>query len=156
MVRVVNGRLLPTFLPYFPIEEGNTTWEELMKNLDKTQQRIELSLQQFKASLSRSSTSRIKERLGISTSEVSKSLYKEFGLEGDKSTITDQHTRDHEASPNQLPDGSPKEDETIFTSSLLPYENLDQDDSHIAPMRLHVENKVEEHAKREHHLDSQV
>ena len=94
--------------------------------------------------------------MGISTNEVSKSLYKEFGLEGDKSTITDQHTRDHEASTNQLPDGSPKEDETMFTISLPPYENFDQDNSHIAPMRLHVKNKVAEHEKRQHHLDSQV
>ena len=125
-----------------------------MKNLDKRQQRIELSLQQFKASLSRSSTSRIKERLGISTNEVSKSLYKEFGLEGDKSTIMDQHTRDHEANKTQLPDGTPKEDETIFTTFLPPYENLDQDDPHIAPVRLHIKNKVEVHVKGGHPLDS--
>ena len=128
MVRVINGRLLPTFLLASPIEEGNPNWEELMKNLDKTQQRIELSLQQFKASLSRSSTLRLKEILGISTNKVSKSLYKEFGLEGDNSTIMDQHTRYHEASTNQLLDGSPEEDETMFTSFLPPYENLDQDD----------------------------
>ena len=44
----------------------------------------------------------------------------------------------------------------MFTSSLPPYENLDQDDSHIAPVRLHVENKVEVHEKGEHPLDSQV
>ena len=61
MVRSVNGRMLPTFLPTSPIEEGKPDWEELMKNLEKRQQRIELSLQQFKASLSRSSTSRVKE-----------------------------------------------------------------------------------------------
>jgi hypothetical protein len=67
---------------------------------------------------------------------VSKSLYEEFGLEGCKSTISDQHTRDHEESTNQLPDGSPKEDETMFASSLLPHEDLDQEESHIAPVRL--------------------
>jgi hypothetical protein len=40
----------------------------------------------------------------------------------------------------------------MFTSSLLPYEDLDQEESHIAPMSFQVEDKVEEHAKEEPHL----
>jgi hypothetical protein len=156
MARIIDGRLLPTFLHASPIEEEKPKWEELMKNLDKTQQRLEHSLQRFKASPSRQSMSRNKERLGISTNEVSKSLYEEFGLEGAKSTASDQRTRDREESTNHLPNGSPKEDETVFTSSLPPYEDLDQEESHIAPVRLQVENKVEKHAKEEPHLDLQA
>jgi hypothetical protein len=74
--------------------------------------------------------------LGRSTKEVSKSLYEEFGLEGGKSTTLDQHTKEHDERTNQLPGGIPKENETMFTSSLLPYEDLDQEESHIAPMRI--------------------
>ena len=71
MARIINGRLLHTFLPTSPTKETKPTWEMIMKEFDKTHQRIAYSLQRLEDSLPRQSTSENrKERLGD-----------EFGLE---------------------------------------------------------------------------
>ena len=114
MARTIDGRLLPTFLAASPIEEKKPTWEELMRNLVKTQQSLEHSLQWFEDSLLRSK----KGRLGMFTKKASKSLYADCGLECNKSTIIDQPTIDHEESKDPLSVRSPKEDEIMFTWSL--------------------------------------
>lgn len=58
------------------IEENELSWDEVKKGLAETQRRLEGSVQQFEDFLSRRFTSQNKkERLGVSTNEVSKSLY---------------------------------------------------------------------------------
>ena len=115
MVRTIDGRLLPTFLAASPIEEKEPTLEELMRNLAKTQQSLEHNLQWFGDSLLRSK----KGRLGMFTKKASKGLYADCGLEFNKSTIIDQPTIDHEERKDPLSGRCPKEDEIIFTRSLV-------------------------------------
>ena len=88
MDRIINGRLLPTFLPTSPTKETKPSWEMIMKEFDKTHQRIAHSLQRLEDSLARQSTSENKkERLGD-----------EFGLECGEPTVIDQPTNEeHEA-----------------------------------------------------------
>jgi hypothetical protein len=50
MARIINGRLLPTFLLASPIKEVNPTREESMVKLLQTQEIIKHILQQFNAS----------------------------------------------------------------------------------------------------------
>ena len=140
MARTIDGRLLPIFLAASPIEEKEPTWEELMRNIAKTQQSLEHNLQQFEDSLLRSK----KGRLGMFTKKASKSLYADCGLECNKSTIIDQPTIDHEESKDPLSCRSPKEDEIMFTWSLLSYDSLDHEGLEIAPLCLRDEHKVEE------------
>ena len=88
MDKIINERLLPTFLPASPTEEMKPSWEMIMKEFDKTHQTIAHSLQSLEDSLSRESTSKNKkERLGVAKYEVSKSLIDE---ECGESTVTDQ------------------------------------------------------------------
>ena len=98
MARFINGRLLPTFLPASLIEEMKPSWEMIMKEFDKTHQRIAHGLQRLEDSLPRQSTSENKkERLGVPKDEVSKSPYDEFGLECGESTVIDHPTnKEHE------------------------------------------------------------
>ena len=84
MARFINGRLLPTFLPTSPTEEMKPSWEMIMKEFDKTHQRITHNLQRLQDSLPRQSTSsNKKERLGD-----------EFGLECGEPTVIDQPTNE--------------------------------------------------------------
>ena len=95
MARFINGRLLPTFLPASPTEEMKPSLEMIMKEFDKTHQRIHHSLQRLEDSLSRQSTSQNKkQRLDVPKDEVSKSTYDEFGLECGESTVIDQPTNE--------------------------------------------------------------
>ena len=103
MARLIDERLLPTFLPASPVVEKEPTREELMKNLVQTQQSLEHNLKRLEASLSRRSTSQHKKgRHGVYTSEASKSLHDVFGLECSESTITVQPTSESRKTKNQL------------------------------------------------------
>ena len=85
------------------------------------------------------------------TKKATKSLYANCGLECNKSTTIDQPTIDHQESKDPLSGRSPKEDEIMFTWSLLSYDSLNHEGSEIAPLCLRHEHKVEE----EPQLDSQ-
>lgn len=63
-----------------------------------------------------------------------------------------QPSSDHGKRENLSSCGSPKEDETMFTSSLSTWESLNQMESHIAPLSLYVDHKEEENANMDRPL----
>ena len=81
---------------------------------------------------------------GVFANREPKGSCNESSSKGGDSTF--QPSNIHVDSKNKRSCGIPKENETMFTNSLQPYESLDQKESHISTLSLQVEHKVEENA----------